>query len=101
MSITKSKDNKWSRDVRNRENNRCQIGLSGCLIEATDAMHILPRGFMKLRHDIDNGLAGCRFCHNQCDEQKVDFIELVERIASEQFERLREKVLKYYNRRIG
>lgn len=100
MATIKSRDNYWSRQVKNRSRHRCQIGLSGCLREATDAAHIMPRRFMKLRHDTDNGLAACRFCHGECDTHKVDFVALVKRIEPEQFERLRYKYLEFYNKDI-
>ncbi len=100
MASIKSKDMAWSREVRDREGNRCQLGFTGCLISPAQGMHIIGRGHKELRWDIDNGISGCSFCHKRCDERKVDFIELIERIKPEQFERLRMKYKKFYKRDI-
>lgn len=91
-------DNAWSLAVKERVHYKCQIGLSGCMTVATDAMHIIKRGHWKLRKDLDNGLAGCRYCHNQCEAEKIEFIELVERIEPDQFQRLSKKYYDYYKK---
>jgi hypothetical protein len=59
-------------------------------------MHIVPRTRLKLRHDIDNGISGCKSCHSVCGAEKIDFMGLLERIIPEQFERLRDKYFEFY-----
>jgi hypothetical protein len=100
MASIKSKDARWSRKVRDRENDRCQIGLKGCLVTPVQGMHIIGRGHMELRWDLDNGIAGCSFCHGECDGKKVNFIDMIERITPEQFRRLRVKYKRFYKRDI-
>ena len=57
----RSKDIRWSREVRERD--------AMCMICQTsekrlNAHHLIPKNFLKYRWDLENGIALCCHCHN-------------------------------------
>ncbi len=100
MAKIKSKDNYWARKVKERDKYRCQIGLRNCVGSPVESMHIVNRTRLELRHDLDNGISGCKPCHFDQGNEKINFIGLLERIIPEQFKRLSEKHFRIYGIRL-
>lgn len=93
-------DKAWSQQVIARYHGRCQWLLPGCLGEATDACHVIPRRFGQLRLDVDNGIAGCRVCHQKVDANPKLLKALASKILSrEAIASLQSKMLHVYGRR--
>lgn len=73
-----ARDIRWAHDVRDRDRWMCRrcgaMMVNGARIEAA---HIVPRRYIKTRHDLMNGLALCRACHRWAHEDLTAFVAWV------------------------
>ena len=67
LADDKAADAAWSRAVRERDRHTCQYCWPGCTRKGTEASHIFPRSFQKVRRDPMNGIAACRSCHDRSE----------------------------------
>jgi len=64
MKISKSRDTRWSRAVLETHDYKCFY----CGGEGTDPCHVVPRGKMKTRYILENGVCLCRTHHIAFDD---------------------------------
>ena len=61
-SETRRLDKEWSLIVRTRDGFKCQV--CGSVKHNNNAHHILPKTITEFRHELNNGICLCAYCHH-------------------------------------
>jgi len=92
--LTKKLDDKWSREVKEKANFKCEI----CgKTETLNSHHVFSRSNRKVRHDLENGVCLCAKHHLfdislSAHKAPIEFLEKMKEIRGEKwYERLRQK----------